>query len=327
MTHTPAVDSLDTLREQAAMIAKAGHDAPGQASYLSACEAALRFVQSNALKAALTRPPGGSERLLRKIRDLLASRAVDCLGEGCNGEINWPVRDEVIDDISKALARVRHSCETDMLSDCPACSADADAAIANDGAQGAEQRQEGVTPRIVDSLLDCVIGSSRDDQRNGLIGMSATTAHFRKRLTAALATPHPEQAASQGDAVALVQKLIAQWTKQADECDALARRLGGSDDNHTQRHIYNELMRDAAQYRQTVYQGGLILAALSSPTGVQAAQVSDGESALWALRQILHDLPEKREWMDPAVEDVARELVKRNPYADLSAAHGGEDAK
>jgi hypothetical protein len=29
----------------------------------------------------------------------------------------------------------RHSCESDMLSDCPACSADAEAAIANDGTQ------------------------------------------------------------------------------------------------------------------------------------------------------------------------------------------------
>ena len=55
----------------------------------------------------------GMDHLLRKIRDLLASKPIDCLGESCNGELNWPVRDEVIADITKALAPTAGGQEAD----------------------------------------------------------------------------------------------------------------------------------------------------------------------------------------------------------------------
>jgi len=287
--------------------------------------------------AALTRPPGGSERLLRKIRDLLDSRPVDCLGEGCNGEINWPVRDEVIDDISKALARVRHSCETDMLSDCPACSADADAAIANDGAQGAEQRQGAYCDACEQMVTepcqsaDCSTPEqvSRAADWRGAVINALVVGHVyknehahdpHKALNALLqyqwdlalsetpATPRPEQAASQGDAVELVQGLIAQWTQQADQCEADAKRLGEG-------MVSRELIRDAAQYRQTVYQGGLILAALASPTGVQAAQVSVDD--VWAI--VAPDI--RQEARGRIYERLQMAYINAQPG---SAAHGGE---
>lgn len=58
----------------------------------------------------------------------------------------------------------------------------------------------------------------------------------------------------------------------------------------------------------------------STPPGdAQPAAADVGEeSALWALRQILADLPESRDWMDPGVEKVARELVTRNRFADIA---------
>lgn len=49
---------LEVLREQAAMIAKAGRAANTESEYLVACETALRFVQSSALQAALSAAPG-----------------------------------------------------------------------------------------------------------------------------------------------------------------------------------------------------------------------------------------------------------------------------
>ena len=36
------------------------------------------------------------------------------------------------------------------------------------------------------------------------------------------------------------------------------------------------------------------------------------QNALWALSQILDDLPENRDWLDPNLEAFARNLVKEN---------------
>ena len=43
------------------------------------------------------------QTLLRNIRDTLNSCDLNCLGTGSNGTIEWPIRDEVIDAITKTL--------------------------------------------------------------------------------------------------------------------------------------------------------------------------------------------------------------------------------
>jgi hypothetical protein len=45
------------------------------------------------------------EALLTKIRSLLDSKPLDCLGSTSDGQIVWPIRDEVIADITKTLQR------------------------------------------------------------------------------------------------------------------------------------------------------------------------------------------------------------------------------
>lgn len=46
---------------------------------------------------------------------------------------------------------------------------------------------------------------------------------------------------------------------------------------------------------------------------IAIAPGGDGSAALWALRIILHDLPQHRDWLDPEVEKFARELVAKHP--------------
>lgn len=62
-------------------------------------------------------------------------------------------------------------------------------------------------------------------------------------------------------------------------------------------------------------------ARLATPEQPGSAVQGDGQSALWALRQILHDLDNEPR-VDPAVLRVAGELVARNPIADLTAPVG-----
>src|SRR5690606_35622972 len=64
------------------------------------------------LAARLTAPPSapvgveGLARLLERIRDLLASLPVDCLGSGTDASGQpYPIRDEVIHGITKAIAQ------------------------------------------------------------------------------------------------------------------------------------------------------------------------------------------------------------------------------
>lgn len=71
-------------------------------------------------------------------------------------------------------------------------------------------------------------------------------------------TPKPTMSLRES-APDLLRRLIQQDMESADGCEALAARLG--EKNPT----YNELLRDAAQYRQSVYRFGLVLTALSTP--------------------------------------------------------------
>jgi hypothetical protein len=77
---------------------------------------------TSAATPAIVVPPG----LIYALRH---QRQVDEDGTECG--VSRQAVDEAIVILEKvAASRVRHSCETDLLSDCPACSADADAAIA-----------------------------------------------------------------------------------------------------------------------------------------------------------------------------------------------------
>lgn len=77
-----------------------------------------------------------------------------------------------------------------------------------------------------------------------------------------------------------------------------------------------ELLRDqlavATRHNRTAEVAALnaAIAALSAPA---IAPGGDGSAALWALRIILHDLPQNRDWLDPEVEKFARELVAKHP--------------
>jgi hypothetical protein len=77
---------------------------------------------TSAATPAIVVPPG----LIYALRH---QRQVDEDGTECG--VSRQAVDEAIVILEKvAASQVRHSCETDLLSDCPACSADADAAIA-----------------------------------------------------------------------------------------------------------------------------------------------------------------------------------------------------
>jgi hypothetical protein len=58
------------------------------------------------------------------------------------------------------------------------------------------------------------------------------------------------------DGMTILARLVANWTVQANECRAMAERLG---DRST---IVREILRDAAQYEQSIYGVGLAISAL-----------------------------------------------------------------
>jgi hypothetical protein len=88
----------------------------------SAWRAGVAAAPTSAATPAIVVPPG----LIYALRH---QRQVDEDGTECG--VSRQAVDEAIVILEKvAASRVRHSCETDLLSDCPACSADADAAIA-----------------------------------------------------------------------------------------------------------------------------------------------------------------------------------------------------
>lgn len=43
------------------------------------------------------------EMTLKSIRQVLSTKDADCLGSGNNGQIEWPIRDEIIDHITKII--------------------------------------------------------------------------------------------------------------------------------------------------------------------------------------------------------------------------------
>lgn len=111
------------------------------------------------------------------------------------------------------------------------------------------------------------------------------------------------------DARALLEKLIAQWSAAADECDAMAARVGGN----------LELERDASQYRQTVYQGGLVLAALDQPQpgrveGMVLVPVEPTKEMRHAGRDAHHQA-------EKAIEEGSNENWNRFGLRENRAAH------
>lgn len=80
------------------------------------------------------------------------------------------------------------------------------------------------------------------------------------------AQPSPP-AQGDGDGLAILKRLVANWTRSAKDCRDMAERIGPNGLNGS---VYNELHRDGAQYDQSIYGVGLAIAALQRGTAGDA---------------------------------------------------------
>ncbi len=83
-----------------------------------------------------------------------------------------------------------------------------------------------------------------------------------------------------------VSWLIAEWTRQADESEQLAKRLGESNP------VHNELLRDAAQYRQSIFQIRHVTATPPAVTEGQAVDfVAKNHDGWWTIQTMCGPQP------------------------------------
>lgn len=85
----------------------------GPWKYTANGEHAIAFATRVALKYAAEQVAERDALLeeieagLCSLRSLIESREIDSLGVGRDGELEWPIRDEVVDSLSKRIAKIR----------------------------------------------------------------------------------------------------------------------------------------------------------------------------------------------------------------------------
>lgn len=112
-------DNVAVLRDQATMIAKAGREAMTQGEYLTACECALRFVQSPQLADALTREAAPAQAVTDELLQRSAGLLRACQRKYLHHTESYFEVEKLLHDIasltSNAAAKAADLTENDKL--------------------------------------------------------------------------------------------------------------------------------------------------------------------------------------------------------------------